>query len=266
LIRTRSRASTSSSRSTPMVLKEPTLSTRCSGFKAVSRRPRQHRQGRQPRRLGPRQHPQRRLPRHLRLCLQRRLRKRRRPHRHRRLRRPRRRCPQRCPPVQIPPAEVRGPGSLVLCWPPARRWPGPPYLPAAASYMTPDLTTRPARRAPRGPARFIAGLALVAVTAACSSGGDDVTQVASTPTPTPTMTASPDLTEGYPSRFNPRQHRVKLEASRARTRCTSPESVCTPKSYPSTPTSSGYSSPHETPASPDGGVRALPLANRKDRR
>ena len=71
---------------------------------------------------------------------------------------------------------------------------------AAASCMAPDLTTRPARRALRGPARFIVGLALVAVTAACSTGGDDVTQVASTPTPTPAraITASPDLTEGYP--------------------------------------------------------------------
>jgi LPXTG-site transpeptidase (sortase) family protein len=52
----------------------------------------------------------------------------------------------------------------------------------AASCMTPDLTTRPARRAPRGLARFIAGLALVAVVAACSSSDqNDATPPGSTP-------------------------------------------------------------------------------------
>lgn len=39
--------------------------------------------------------------------------------------------------------------------------------------MTPDLSSRPARRVTRGLARFIAGLTLVAVTAACGSGDDD---------------------------------------------------------------------------------------------
>ena len=65
--------------------------------------------------------------------------------------------------------------------------------------MTPDPTSRPASRAPRAPARFIAGLALVAVTAACGSGDDDVIGAAPTPTPTPAMTvASPDVTEVSP--------------------------------------------------------------------
>jgi LPXTG-site transpeptidase (sortase) family protein len=61
--------------------------------------------------------------------------------------------------------------------------------------MTPDLTTRPACRAPRGLARFIAGLALVAVTAACSSSDqNDVTRAGSTLAPTSAVTASPDPT------------------------------------------------------------------------
>lgn len=38
--------------------------------------------------------------------------------------------------------------------------------------MTPD-PTRPARQATRGPARFVAGLALVAVTTSCGSSDDD---------------------------------------------------------------------------------------------
>jgi LPXTG-site transpeptidase (sortase) family protein len=57
---------------------------------------------------------------------------------------------------------------------------------------------RPASRAPRGPARLIAALALVAVTAACGSGHDDVIPVRPTPTPSSTMTASPDVTEVPP--------------------------------------------------------------------
>jgi LPXTG-site transpeptidase (sortase) family protein len=65
----------------------------------------------------------------------------------------------------------------------------------AASYMTPDPTFRPANRAPRGLARLIAGLALMAVGAACSSGGDNVTQVVPIPAPTSAVTASPDVTE-----------------------------------------------------------------------
>jgi LPXTG-site transpeptidase (sortase) family protein len=69
--------------------------------------------------------------------------------------------------------------------------------------MTPDLTTRPACRAPRGLARFIAGLALVAVTAACSPGDqNDVTPAGSTPavtaSPGPATTASPQGTEAPP--------------------------------------------------------------------
>jgi LPXTG-site transpeptidase (sortase) family protein len=58
--------------------------------------------------------------------------------------------------------------------------------------MTPDLTTHPACRVPRGLARFIAGLALVAVTAACSSSDQsDVTPAGSTTAPTSAVTASP---------------------------------------------------------------------------
>jgi LPXTG-site transpeptidase (sortase) family protein len=68
--------------------------------------------------------------------------------------------------------------------------------------MIPDLTTRPACRAPRGLARFIAGLALVAVTAACSSSENDVSPAGSTPAATasqaPVSTASPQGTEAPP--------------------------------------------------------------------
>jgi LPXTG-site transpeptidase (sortase) family protein len=69
--------------------------------------------------------------------------------------------------------------------------------------MTPDLTTRPACRAPRGLARFIAGLALVAITAACgSSDQNDVTPARSTPaataSPAPVTTGSPQVTEAPP--------------------------------------------------------------------
>jgi LPXTG-site transpeptidase (sortase) family protein len=61
--------------------------------------------------------------------------------------------------------------------------------------MTPDLTTRPACRAPRGLARFIAGLALVAVTAACSSSDqNDVAPAGSTPA----VSASPAPASGSP--------------------------------------------------------------------
>jgi LPXTG-site transpeptidase (sortase) family protein len=69
--------------------------------------------------------------------------------------------------------------------------------------MTPDLTTRPARRAPRGLARFIAGLALVGVLAACgSSDQNDLTPVGSTPavtaSPAPATTASQEVTDAPP--------------------------------------------------------------------
>jgi LPXTG-site transpeptidase (sortase) family protein len=71
------------------------------------------------------------------------------------------------------------------------RWPGPRYLLGAASCMTPDLTTRPASRAPRGLARFIAGLVLVAVTAACSSSDQNDVTPASSAAPTSAVNASP---------------------------------------------------------------------------
>jgi LPXTG-site transpeptidase (sortase) family protein len=58
--------------------------------------------------------------------------------------------------------------------------------------------SRPASRALRGPARFVAALALVAVTAACSYGHEDVTGVRPTPAPSSAMTASPDVTDVSP--------------------------------------------------------------------
>jgi LPXTG-site transpeptidase (sortase) family protein len=54
--------------------------------------------------------------------------------------------------------------------------------------MIPDPTFRRAGRTPRRPARFIAALCLVAVTAACGTGGGDpVTPVASTAAPSSAM-------------------------------------------------------------------------------
>ena len=60
--------------------------------------------------------------------------------------------------------------------------------------MTPDPTSRPASRAPRGLARFIAGLAFAAVTAACGSSDDGATP-GPTAAPTSAVTATPDVTE-----------------------------------------------------------------------
>ena len=57
----------------------------------------------------------------------------------------------------------------------------------AASCMIPDPTFLRAGRTPRRPARFIAALCLVAVTAACGTGGDHVTPVASTAAPSSAM-------------------------------------------------------------------------------
>ena len=97
-------------------------------------------------------------------------------------------------------AGVRQPGSWVWQWWPVVRWPELRYLLGAASCMTPDLMTRPASRAPRRLARFIAGLALVAAVAACSSSDqNDVTPVGSTPaataSPAPVTTGSQEVTE-----------------------------------------------------------------------
>jgi LPXTG-site transpeptidase (sortase) family protein len=65
--------------------------------------------------------------------------------------------------------------------------------------MIPDLTSRPVSGALRGLAWFVAGLALLAVTAACSSGDDSVLPfVDSTPTPTPAFARSPRITEVPP--------------------------------------------------------------------
>lgn len=71
--------------------------------------------------------------------------------------------------------------------------------------MTPDPTTsRPACRASRGLARFIAGLALVAVTAACGSGSD-VTPVGSPGTP-----ASPEVSR-KPTSASPKASKESRE-------------------------------------------------------
>jgi hypothetical protein len=134
--------------------------------------------------------------------------------------------------------------------------------------MTPDSTYRPASREPRGLARFIAGLVLLAVTAACSPGGQDVTTpVGSTLAPTPAITTSSNTTEvsSEPSSIQTESMTIQDGGSRVRIRCAFPESVWTPQSRPSKATKSGYLSLHETPASPDGGAMVLPLANRKDR-
>lgn len=61
--------------------------------------------------------------------------------------------------------------------------------------MTPSSTYRPAGRAPRGLARFIAGLALLGVTAACSPSEQDVPTPVTTPVPTPATARSSDTTE-----------------------------------------------------------------------
>jgi LPXTG-site transpeptidase (sortase) family protein len=60
--------------------------------------------------------------------------------------------------------------------------------------MIPDSTSRPASGATRGLVRFIAGLALLAVTAACGSDNDALTSGGSIPAPTPAVTAWPDST------------------------------------------------------------------------
>ena len=61
--------------------------------------------------------------------------------------------------------------------------------------MIPDPTFLRAGRTPRRPALFIAALCLVAVTAACGTGGGHVTPVGSTAAPSSAMTASPDVNE-----------------------------------------------------------------------
>jgi LPXTG-site transpeptidase (sortase) family protein len=71
---------------------------------------------------------------------------------------------------------------------------------AAASCMTPDPTYRPAHRATRGPARFIAGLALVAVMAilavvALRGSGDRDVNARSSPSPESELTPTPTATQ-----------------------------------------------------------------------
>jgi LPXTG-site transpeptidase (sortase) family protein len=63
--------------------------------------------------------------------------------------------------------------------------------------MIPDSTSSPVGRASRGLARLIAGLALVAVTAACSSDADSVLPVVDS-TPTPATATPGEVTEASP--------------------------------------------------------------------
>jgi LPXTG-site transpeptidase (sortase) family protein len=65
--------------------------------------------------------------------------------------------------------------------------------------MIPDSTSRLVRRASRGLVRFTAGLALVAVAAACSASDDSVLPIVdSTPAPTPAIATPRDVTEESP--------------------------------------------------------------------
>jgi LPXTG-site transpeptidase (sortase) family protein len=97
--------------------------------------------------------------------------------------------------------------------------------------MTPD-PTRPACRVTRGPARFTAGLALVAVMTSCSSGGNDASpdvarpeqtsdSVLTSPTPTVTRSATPvrrvqkarrDQAEGIDGPYTLRIPRIDVDA------------------------------------------------------
>jgi LPXTG-site transpeptidase (sortase) family protein len=69
--------------------------------------------------------------------------------------------------------------------------------------MSPDVTNRPARRARRALARLLAGLALVAVTAACSPDSDPVTGSPEAPpvttVPEPTESSSEPAATSSPS-------------------------------------------------------------------
>jgi LPXTG-site transpeptidase (sortase) family protein len=98
--------------------------------------------------------------------------------------------------------------------------------------MTPD-PTRPAFRVTRGPARFIAGLALVAMIASCGSGDNDAAPdvarpeqtpdsvlTSSTPTVTPSATpvrrvhqAGRDQAEGIEGPYTLRIPRINVEAA-----------------------------------------------------
>ena len=130
--------------------------------------------------------------------------------------------------------------------------------------MTPDLTHRPASRARRGPARLIAALALVAVTAACSSGNDDVTPVRLTPAPSSTMTASPaDVTEVPPEPTATQSESIAVQAGGIEGPYTLriPRIGVDAQVVPIQANEERVLNPHETPASPDGGATALPQAN-----
>ena len=109
----------------------------------------------------------------------------------------------------MPPVAVPGLGFLVVwCWP-VGRLPEPRLLPAAASCMIPDQTSRPACWASRGLARFIAGLALVAVTAACGAGGDDAP--VGSPAPTSAATTGSPAASLEPKAGSPKGSKAPRE-------------------------------------------------------
>jgi LPXTG-site transpeptidase (sortase) family protein len=129
--------------------------------------------------------------------------------------------------------------------------------------MTPDLTTRPACRASRGLARFIAGLALVAVTAACgSSDQNDVTPAGSTPaataSPAPMTAGAPQVTkapqptanqtEGIEALYTLRIPRIGVDA-RVVPIQSNVERILEP---PRDPSVAGWWSEGAAPGEPDG--------------
>ena len=69
-----------------------------------------------------------------------------------------------------------------------------------------------------------------------------------------------------PSEDPPSRQRVKLMASMARIRLRIPRIGVDAPVVPIQSNEERVLDPPETPVSPDGGARALPLANRKDRR
>ena len=90
------------------------------------------------------------------------------------------------------------------------RWSELQQLSAADSSMTPDLTTSgPGRWASRGLARFLAGLALVASTAACGSSGD-VAPVGS-PAPTSAATTASQEVSGEPTSASAKASKASRE-------------------------------------------------------
>jgi LPXTG-site transpeptidase (sortase) family protein len=84
--------------------------------------------------------------------------------------------------------------------------------------MTPDLKSRPASRAHRGLARFIAGLAFLAVTAACGASNENGVPPVGSPSapasavpasPDPVTTPSPGVTEAAPEATASQTERIE---------------------------------------------------------